>query len=131
MRRLPATLAYEVAAVRLNTPVHLHQRSWTRRGQISGFQHFGERAIDSLASLALRQYRAKQSGGTVRGLKACLRFSSWVLLDAEAGGAGCFPGSFFVGAEKIKLQQVRKMMATGCRKHARTKVVERSLTVVI
>ena len=131
MRRLPATLAYEVAAVRLNTPVPLHQRSWTRGRQVSGIQPFGEQATDSLGSLALRQHRVKQSGGTVRGLKACLRFSSWALLDAEAGGTGCFPGSCFLGAEKIKLQQVRKMMAMGCKKHDRTEVVERSLTVVI
>lgn len=113
MRRFQATLAYEVAAVRLNVPVHLHQRSWTKGGKVSGIQPFGEQATDSLGSLALRQHRAKQSGGTVRGLKACLRFSSWVLLDAEAGGTGCFPGSCFVGPEKIKLQQMRKIMATG------------------
>jgi len=81
--------------------------------------------------VALRHHRAKQSGGTVRGLKACLRFASWGLLDAEAAGTVCFPGSCFVRPEKIKLQQMRKMMVMGCKKHDRTKVVERSLTVVI
>lgn len=43
MRRLPATLAYEVAAVRLNTPVHLNQRCWTRAGQIAGIWGQGYR----------------------------------------------------------------------------------------
>ena len=52
-------------------------------------------------------------------------------MDAEAAGTVCFPGSCFVRPEKIKLQQMRKMMVMGCKKHDRTKVVERSLTVVI
>lgn len=54
-----------------------------------------------------------------------------MLSDTEADGTGWFPSSCFVGPEKIKLQQVRKMFVTGCKKHARTEVVERSLIVVI
>lgn len=52
-------------------------------------------------------------------------------MDAEAGGTGWFPSSCFVRPEKIKLQKVRKMLVTGCKKHARTEVAERSLIVVI
>lgn len=116
--------------MRLNTPVHLNQRCCTRAGQSAGIQPLGDKATDSLGILALKQHRAEQSGGTVRGLKACLRFSFWALLDAEAGGTCYFPGGCFVGPEKLKLQQVRKMMSTSCKKYDRTKVVERYLTVV-
>lgn len=112
MRKVSATLVYEVAAVRLNTAACLQQRSWTGGGQVSGTWTFGEQATDPLQSLALRQHRAKQPERAVRGLKSYFRFSSWLLLDAEDGGTGCFPGGCFVGAEKLKLQ-VRNMMALG------------------